>query len=193
MSCEAMKMGAIMRQARLSAAMLFLTLPGMALAAAAGGERIVAPALPGFVVGYTASDATRSIKEEVPKGETVQAWTRMVTTQRFGGLAAKVTPAVYAKNIVAGIPQACPGAAVSPVAALTVAGRPAARFQVDCPRNAQGQAETFILLAIAGKADMHVKQVAFRGRKTAADLTWARTFLAKTILCGAADGTPACR
>jgi hypothetical protein len=193
MSCEAMKMGAIMTGTRLGATLLLLALPGSALAAPAAGERLVAPALPGFVVGYTAGDATRSIKEEVPKGETVERWTRMVTTQRFGGLAAKATPAVYAKNIVAGIPQACPGAAISPVAALTVAGRAAARFQVDCPRNAQGQAETFILLAIAGKADMHVKQVAFRGRKNAADLTWARTFLAGTVLCGAGDKVPACR
>ncbi len=138
MSCEAMKMGAIMRQARLGAATLFLALPGMALAAAAGAERIVAPALPGFVVGYTDANATNSIKEEVPNGETVEAWTRMVTTQRFGGLAAKITPVIYARNIIAGIPKACPGSAVAPVEALTVAGRPAARFQVDCPRKRAG-------------------------------------------------------
>ena len=29
--------------------------------------------------------------------------------------------------------------------------------------------------------------------RTAADLAWARTFLAGTVLCGVADKTPACR
>lgn len=190
MSCEAMKMGAMMTATRLGAAMLLLALPGTALAAS---ERLASPALPGFVVGYSASNQHLSIVEEVPEGETVRIWTRMVTTQSFAGLAARKTPADYARNIAANVPNACPGATVSPMTAQTITGRAAIRFQVDCPRNPTGQVETFILLAVAGKTDMHVKQVAFRGRRTAADLAWARTFLAGTVLCGVADKTPACR
>lgn len=169
-------------------------LPIVAAAQPATRERLVALPLPGFVVGYTAANAQQSIREEIPRGETVQAWTRMVTTQRFTGTARAATPEVYARNTMAGIPGACPGARVSPVASLRISGRPAAQFQVDCPRSAGGRPETFILLAVAGPGgDMHVKQVAWRGGTTPQGLAWGRGFLAGVALCTAADRTPACR
>jgi hypothetical protein len=117
----------------------------------------------------------------------------MVTTQRFAGLAKRSTPAAYARTISGSVPNACPGAVVSPIAEVTVSDRAAARFQVDCPRNEGGQPETFILLAIAGQSDMHVKQVAFRGSKTPADLAWARNYLDHTLLCKSHDPQVRCR
>jgi len=176
---------------------LLATMPALAPAAIAAppgsAERLVAPALPGFVLGYSAGNAAQSIREEVPRGETVQVWTRMVTTQRFTGLASRTTPAAYARTILAQLPQACPGASASPVASLKVSGRDASQFQVDCPRNGTGQRETFILLAIAGRSDMHVKQVAFRGRAAPADLAWGRNYLAATVLCQPGDRKAACQ
>lgn len=178
----------------LGAAATSLAVGAAAGAQAAGQERLAAPALPGFVVGYSAANARQSIREEVPRGETAQAWTRMVTTQRFAGTARGATPEIYARNTMAGIPRACPGARVSPVTSLRVSGRPAAQFQVDCPRSAGGRPETFILLAVAGPGgDMHVKQVAWRGGVTPQGLAWGRNFLAGVALCVAADRTPACR
>ena len=67
-----------------------------------GSERLVSSALPGFVTGYAAANAQQSIKEEIPRSETVQAWTRMVTTQRYGGLARQATVSQYAGNVRAG-------------------------------------------------------------------------------------------
>jgi hypothetical protein len=159
----------------------------------AASERLVSPALSGFVVGYQAANTAQAIREEVLRGETVERWSRMVTTQRFTGLATRSTPAAYARTITGSVPQACSGAAVSPIASLTVSGRPAARFQVNCPRNEGGQPESFILLAIAGESDMHVKQVAFRGSKSAADLDWARNYLDHTVLCLPRDPQVSCR
>lgn len=157
-------------------------------------ERLAAPALPDFIVGHTAANDRGTIREEIPRGETVQAWSRMVTTQRFFGLARQVPPAAYARNTLAGLPRACPGATISPVASLSLAGRPAARFQVDCPRSTGGRPETFILLAVSGPSgDMHVKQVAWRGGTTPQHLAWGRGFLAGVTLCTAADRTPQCR
>jgi hypothetical protein len=172
---------------------ILLAAGSAATAQALAGEHLASPALTGFVLGYQAANAAQSIREEVPRGQTVERWTRMVTTQRFTGLAARTTPAAYARTITGNVPRACPGAALSPIADLTVSGRPAARLQVDCPRNETGQAETFILLAVAGQRDMHVRQVAFRGAKSAADLVWARTYLAGTVLCGARDLQANCR
>ncbi|MDR2857701.1 MAG: hypothetical protein LBV50_07620, partial [Novosphingobium sp.] len=138
-------MGVIMTPARFVAGIAAFAVLGMPASAQApaAGERLVSPALPGFVPGYRAASAAQSIREEVPRGETVERWSRMVTTQRFTGLAARSTPAAYARTITGSLPRACPGAAISPIASLTVSGRPAARFQVDCPRNEAGQPETF--------------------------------------------------
>jgi hypothetical protein len=185
----------IMRWTTASIAAITLAAAAPPLAAQpAGQEHLAAPALPGFIVGYTAANAQQSIREEVPRGETAGAWSRMVTTQRFGGTARAGTPEVYARNTSAGIPRACPGARVSPIASLRVSGRAAAQFQVDCPHSAGGRPETFILLAVAGPGgDMHVKQVAWRGGTTPQGLAWGRSFLAGVALCAAGDRTPACR
>lgn len=175
-------------------ALSILVLPLTGATQAAGREDLVSPALPGFVVGYTAGNAKQSIREEVPRGETVQAWTRMVTTQRFSGLARIKPPLPYVRDAMAGLPAACPGARLSPIAATQVSGHPAARIQVDCPRSAGGRPETFILLAVAGPSgDMHVKQVAWRGGTTPQGMAWGRTFLAGVALCTATDRTPRCR
>jgi hypothetical protein len=157
----------------------------LVLVAAQSGpaEQLASPPLPGFVEGFAKANAAQSIREEVPSGETVEAWTRMVTTQRFTGLAERATPLDYAGDILANVPRSCPGARTSRPAALTVSGRPAVQFQVDCP-NSGGRPETFILLAVAGRSDMHVKQVAWRGGTTPATLAWGRGFLAQVRLCG---------
>ena len=174
-----------------------LLAPIVAISAAtaqpAGTERLVSPALPGFVTGHSAANAQQSILEQVPRGETVQAWTRMVTTQRFGGLARRATAAQYAGNVRDAVPRACPGATLSPLESLRISGRDAVRFQLDCPRSAGGRPETLIMLAIAGPSDIHIKQVAWRGGTTPAGLSWGRQHLAATILCLPRDVQPACR
>jgi hypothetical protein len=171
-------------------AALLLALPALAAPAAHANEVLVAPDLPGFVVGHSAVNARQSIKEEVPQGETVQNWTRMVTTQRFAGLARSVSPARYAKSILDGLPVACPRATASSVQAIE--GQNGVRFKVVCPRTAHGKAESFFLLAIAGRDDMHVKQVAFRGEASSDDFLWARKYLAGVFLCRKKAENPVC-
>lgn len=175
------------------AVMLAASAASAATAQPGGSERLVSPALPGFVTGHAAANAQQSIGEEIPRGETVQAWTRMVTTQRYGGLARQATVAQYVGNVLDAVPRGCPGATLSPLVSLRISGREAVRLQLDCPRSAGGRAETYIMLAIAGPSDIHVKQIAWRGGTTPAGLAWGQQFLAATVFCGAADRTPACR
>jgi hypothetical protein len=161
----------------------------LALAAAplhaqpSAAERMATPPLSGFVEGFAQANPDQSIREEIPAGEAVERWTRMVTTQRFTGLAERISPVGYLANILGHVPGSCPGAQTTRPVVLTVSGRQAAQFEVDCPRNAGGQPETFILLAVAGARDMHVKQVAWRGGTTPKGLAWGREFLAKVALC----------
>jgi hypothetical protein len=161
----------------------------------ATGERLAAPALPDYVTGYEAADPRydMAIREEVRQGETVEAWTHMVTTQRFGTLAAKITPVDFARDVARRMIAACPGAKATSPDPLTLAGHPAVRLEVACPLLAQtGKSETMLLLAITGPRDLHVKQVAFRGGQTAADLDWGRRFLDRVSLCVAGETAAGC-
>ncbi len=48
-------------------------------------ERIVTPKPPGWVTIYHAKDHRREVLEYVPKGQTVEAWSEMVTSKIFDG------------------------------------------------------------------------------------------------------------
>jgi hypothetical protein len=151
---------------------------------AAAAEQLVSPALPGFVVGYEAANAEQSIREQIPAGETVQEWTRMVTTQRFGDAATRLTPTDLLGVIARNLAATCPGSTTSEMVTRPRNGHAAAQFRADCPLLAQtGKPETFIILVVAGAEDLHAKQVAFRRVPTAADLQWAEDVLAAVALC----------
>ncbi|QGN53736.1 hypothetical protein [Novosphingobium sp. Gsoil 351] len=157
------------------------------------GEHLARAALPGFVEGYAAANATQSIREEIPQGETIEAWTRMVTTQRFGGLADRASPANYLGNVAAGMARACPGGRTTAFTPRTLAGRAGATMRADCPYLAStGKPETFIIVALPGAHDMHVRQVAFRRVPTNADLAWAEVVLAGVRLCAAGSPMAGC-
>ncbi|HEU5481957.1 MAG TPA: hypothetical protein VFU80_02535 [Sphingomicrobium sp.] len=149
------------------------------LFAAIAMEAIAQPSLPGFVVGYNVERDGNSITEQVPSGETVQKWTRMVTTQRFAGVARRTDADGFLQLMLNGLQQACPGATVA-------YRRPATRsaqMRVDCPLNpATGLPETFFAKAMPGAADMHVAQVAFRRDPSGKDVDWAEGYLAKVDL-----------
>ena len=158
-----------------------------------GEDRVIAPDLDRWVIGYEAHSATLAIREEVPEGESVKDWTRMVTTQRFGGLAALTTAENYVGNIARSVERKCPGAQVGPVRSLALAARPAVRVTIDCPVLAEtGKRETFVLEATAGTFDMLVKQVAFRGPHTPADMAWASRFLDALTYCAGGTTLGAC-
>ncbi len=146
----------------------------VALLAAEPTARVSRPPLPGFVVGHEASQAGASILEEVPAGETVHKWSRMVTTQRFEGVAFRTSPARFLGMLASGAMATCPGATAS-----DVREEGGARLvRLDCPKNANtGLPETFVARAMDDGADLHVFQVAWRSVPTPSDITWAETYL----------------
>jgi hypothetical protein len=174
------------------AVLALLALSGLA-PTAAQAEHLASQAVPGFVVGYEAGNSEQSIREEVQDGETVQDWTRMVTTQRFGGAATRLTPTAFIDVVTRNLLQGCPGATTGRVVTSSIGGRPAARFRADCPRVSQtGKPETFILLAITGEQDLLVKQVAFRRVPTAADIRWGEEILGAVAFCATGNDAGAC-
>lgn len=156
-------------------------------------ERLEGALLPGYMVGYRAGDAQRSIREEVPQGENVQRWSRMITTQRFGGIAGRISPVDFARLMTRGTAGSCTGATSGTPVELTVSGRPAAQLRVDCPLvPATGKPEAFVLLVVAGEHDLLARQVAFRSVPTEDDLQWADAVLSGSVVCRSGDMDPPC-
>jgi hypothetical protein len=146
---------------------------------AVAGEMLAMPAAPGFIVGYEAERDGNAIVEQVPSGETVQKWTRMITRQRFAGVAMRTDADGFLQLMLDGLERACPGATV---AYRRPVGRNA-QMRVDCPLNpATGLPETFFAKSVPGAADMHVAQVAFRSVPDAEDAAWAERYLAGVAL-----------
>jgi hypothetical protein len=152
------------------------------------------PPAPGFVVGFDKANAEQAIVERVPTGESVERWTRMLTSQRFVGRARDPGPRQLLANIQNLMKNGCPGGSTTQIVDLTVSGRPAARMRSDCPRNPQtGLPETFFILAFAGKNDLFAEQVAFRRVPTAADVAFATKELQGVRLCSAASKEAVCK
>jgi hypothetical protein len=142
-------------------------------------ELLTRPPVPGFVVGYQVERNGNLIIEQVPSGENVDKWTRMVTTQRFAGVARRTDGNGFLQNMLNGLQRGCPGAKVT---YRRPSGK-AAQMRVDCPLNpGTGLPETFFAKAIPGASDMHVAQVAFRRVPNARDVAWAERYLAGVTL-----------
>jgi hypothetical protein len=149
----------------------------------------------GFEVGFEAAQGPISIVEQVPKGETVQNWSRMVTTQRFAGATPKgLSSDIFAGGFITRLGGGCPGVKAGEVRTSTAEGRIVAELRADCPLNpGTGKPETLFLRAISGPADLHVVQVAFRHVPTSAEASWAERHLSTVTLCDGNSTASVCR
>lgn len=182
----------IARSSAAGIAALMATSTGMAQSPS---DWLIQAPLPELIVGYEAERGGSSIVEQIPPGETVQRWTKMVTTQRFGGaIAGGLTLRGWVGNFLARLQTGCPGYRASEPVRATVEGRSHVSFRVDCPLNPDtGQAETFLLRAFAGSTDLHVVQIAFRHVPSSSEIAWAQAHLATVHLCDRSSTMPACR
>lgn len=142
-------------------------------------EALARPPVQGFVAGYEVAKNGNYILEQVPSGENVEKWTRMVTTQRFSGVAQTTNANGFLQLMIDGLAEGCPRATV----VYRRASGSSAQMRVDCPLNPKtGLPETFFAKAMAGSADMHVAQVAFRSVPKASDVAWAEKYLGTVSL-----------
>ena len=133
------------------------------------------------------------MREEVPEGESLEHWTRMVSTDRFGGLAARTTPENYIADVVRNVERWCPGTQVGPLKSLSMTGRPATRVTINCPQlSLTGKSVTFTMEVTTGTFDLLVNEVAFQGAPTPADAAWATQFLDNLIYCAGGTTVSAC-
>jgi len=162
-------------------------------AIAAPAEWSMRVPVPGFVVGFDRANNEQSIVERVPKGETVENWTRMLTSQSFAGRGQDPGPRGMLTNMQGLMKEACPDGGTTAIVTMTVSGQPAARMRADCPLNSQtGLPETYFIVAFAGSRDLFAEQVAFRHVPTPADVAFATQVLQQVALCRAGSKSKGC-
>lgn len=155
---------------------------------AQGDEGLSLPMADGFVTVHHQVAQNGAIEERVPRGETVERWTRMVTLLTLNDSA---TPEAYLATFTTRIANACPGTKAGPQFKSSLAGRRMIEGRLDCPRNPEtARPETFVYRVYQGNGRLYMLQVAFRSVPTDAQIAWARKQLADAVICGGAG--PAC-
>lgn len=161
----------------------------MALSAPAD-EWLVWPHAEGFIVGHQETAANGSIEEQVPAGETVDDWSRMITRIEIPGDQAAEQ---FTDNLAARWEHSCPGGqSVSQIALADF--RVSIEARMDCPRNpATGKPETMFMRSFRAQHRLYVLQVAFRHAPDAAERAWAEAQLTGATLCDAKSPKPVCK
>lgn len=121
-----------------------------------------------FAVAYENAKDGNYIREAVLKGETVNAWTQMITVTGAKGLAGnrQITPESFAGSIAAGFKQACPDTFdTKPFGATRFGDRDGFVVVGGCGRvagSAGKHSETALIIAVRGSADVYTIQWAER-------------------------------
>ena len=142
-----------------------ISLAATAAASAAGfqDENLIVPIPQGFQLGDQGQSGPGSdIAEYIPTGQTVNAWSRMVTVQVFHNLKA-FDPDRFAETIRDRGPASCPGEQGVLVKHGQEHGYTVALWLFTCPLNPQtGKPETFYDKLISGADALYSVQSSFR-------------------------------
>ncbi len=152
---------------------------------------LVAPP-PGYEVGYHAQNSEQLITEMVPKGQSVEDWSEMVTVQIFRSLS-DVSPADFRAHMAKQWAVACPGSALAGSADATENGYTVASWTLNCRLNPDsGKPECALFKAIEGRDALYVVQKAFRYLPTAGEMDRWHGYLDKVQVCDTRRPDRAC-
>lgn len=160
-------------------------------AAALQGENLLFAPPRNFEKAYH-SDRIGSLTEFVPKGETVDVWTEMITVQVFRGL--KVDPAPFLQTMGRGFVRTCPGFhSQKGIVTGQVNGYVVSMLVVDCPLNpATGKPETTLYRIIRGKNALYSVQHAWRSVPSDKEVGDAWHAFSQVIVCDTEDASHPC-
>jgi hypothetical protein len=121
-----------------------------------------------FVAVYENTENAFYIREAVLKGETVKAWTQMITITGSQGMAivANFSPQKLAASIALGFKKACPESlAIRDLGATKLGDQDAYLALASCGKvnsSADGHSETALIVAVKGTSDAYTIQWAER-------------------------------
>jgi len=126
-----------------------------------------------FVVRYENTNGPAYIREAVPRGETVDNWTEMITVTgaRDAASQAGATPERFAETIAGGFKKACPDSFnAKSIGNVKTSGYDSFEAIMSCgtsPTTGGKTSETAAVLVIAGKKDIYTLQYAVRSEPSA--------------------------
>lgn len=135
-----------------------------------------------FEVGHQARNDRVQILELVEPPETVETWSKLITSLMFFNAAQRGVDAFYGqwRN---GLRAACEGITDTAVKG-TVDGMPALRATLACPKNAQtGKPENLEAILVQGRTNMMMVQVAFRRSITPIDAALIKRVAGSMKVC----------
>ena len=121
-----------------------------------------------FVAASENTEENFYIREAVPRGETVNAWTQMITVTGSRGMAtsANFSPQKLAASIALGFKKACPESfAVKDLGETKLGGQDAYLAVASCGKvnsSTDGHSETALIVAVKGTSDAYTIQWAER-------------------------------
>jgi len=135
---------------------------GSAVADSLKDENLLVGMPDGFVVGDQDRDGQMDMAEWIPKGETLDEWSRMVTIQIAHALGG-VEPEALPESIAEGWTSACPHSAVTKILSAEENGYPMTVWSFACPLNpATGKPENMWIKTISGRDALYSVQYAYR-------------------------------
>src|SRR5215213_6808102 len=173
----------------IGSARLFLA---VALAGAQGGltgENLLVEIPSGYELGHHQKADQGEISEFIPKGETVEGWSEMITVQL---LPAHNSNAKFYATFESLAKQACTDGSTEVIATTEENGYPVKVFILSCPTNQQtNMGETTFIKTIEGKDKFYVVQKAWRTEKyepdqlplTSDDVTHWTQYLRSVYVC----------
>ena len=169
---------------------VMLALP--ALAMAQGSERVSVPVPQGYVLGNAVRTADGGLQEYVPVGQSVQAWSHMLTVRDFPSLAG-VDPEQFHLNVVQQLYAVCPDAVHEVVFSGLEAGGRVHLLLAGCPRSpVTGGEEWFLSKAMGGQGALYNVQGAWRGPATRELVEGWSAYLRQVGLCDPARADRPC-
>ena len=152
-------------------------------AAQQGEEKFLMPKVPGYVTGFIDRTSKMLMIELVPEGQTVDAWTDMITFQIFRQRA-DLKPEAYEKRLVTLWTDRCPGSEYLPITNSVENGYPSSFFFLYCPLNPQtNQPEATFFKTFQGRDAFYSAQKAFKSKPDKAQVAQWGEFFRKVAVC----------
>jgi hypothetical protein len=124
------------------------------------GENLLVAVPAEYELGYHQKADQGEISEFIPKGESAEAWSEMITVQL---LAASNSNAEFYATFESLVKQACPGGSTEVITTTEENGYPTRIFSLSCPANPKtGKGEMTFIKTVEGKDKFYVVQKAWR-------------------------------
>lgn len=171
--------------------LLFLVKPNLSWAELKD-ENLLQNLPSGYKIDFQNRQGKMIMTEMVPKGETVNNWTEMVTTQVFLG-EKRLTPQQFQASMAKSWQSACQNSEAASITSGQENGYPFALWLLSCPSNSTtGKPEITWIKAIKGNDSFYVIQKAFRFNPTEQQITKWMQYLRSAIVCDSRIPEQAC-